>query len=303
MTEAYYKKLLQYLNTSEKQAFLSCLEKKKFKVDGYRTLEKAPPLLLARLLTKNEATVIHALKDLGDNYSSIEEALADFRSGNVIKTYSFIVSNQEVTEEQLIAIMDAQSESVPSDADKTIERLQAALFDLSTKHQELKKEYTASKKKVNALVKENDKLEKELKTANDSIIRVSADAQKAEATITSQAREYDQKISGFVQQIQELKKENEELRAQNREAAKAPILVLLKERVSIPLNWVLVRTYDFVASLNNENAVDYSEILYVYNEMPLSLRIKIQRIEEAQRKVKTFTTNHELLNYVKEARK
>ena len=303
MTEAFYKKLLQYSNVSERQAFLSNLEKKKFKVDGYRSLRNVPPSLLARLLTRNEATVIHALKDIGGNYSSIEEALADFRNGNILKTYSFILSNQEVTEEQLIAIMDDQAESIPSDADKTIEKMQAALIDLNNKHQELKKEYSAIKKRVNALVKENEKLEKDLKTANENITRITADAQKAEEKITSQAREFDQIRSGFVQQIQELKKENEGLREQNEEAAKAPILVLLKERVNIPLNWVLVRTYDFVASLNNENAVDYSEILYVYNEMPLSLRIKIQRIEEAQSKVKTFTTNHELLKYVEEARK
>ena len=307
MTEQFYQKLIPYINAvenaTEKQLFWSCLQKRKLNIRGFRSLKDAPVPLAASYFARNEQAIIDSLKDVEMKYDSIDEAIADFKTGNITQSIPFLLKNQENLEEKITPIFNMSIEEQGSPKqDKVIAELHQKNAELKNKLQTYRSECIQLKKENTSKKKENEKLQGELAAKEETIEHLIEEISALRKEVANKSQEIHNVRKVCRERIQLLEKENEELKGAQEAAHHAPILVLLKEKSDISYSGVHVRTYDYIQIMTEESAIDFSEILYVVNDMPVAMKFKLHRIAEACKRIRTFSTNHELKQYIQEGR-
>lgn len=294
MTDKFYLRLLEYINQKEKQSLIRIFQKKRVRIDGFRMNTDIPPKLLATYLAKNEKYFFKILQEFyTPSYADKDAAVNAFTSDTAILCFTYFVNNEDLDETFLTSLMGSQSiipnENIPLSLDKKAQKKsdefrQKYLSD----HKELlkvKQELESALQHVRTLQKALEEKDKELNIVQDKVQYIQNDHQNTCKALNGRINE----LEGVIH-----------LQEQLANSLKNRMLVLLKDEAE-NCKGINTLAYGQIAKLITI-VNDYSEILFVANDIPFSAKRQINKIDGILEKLHSFSTMGELREYIEKRR-
>lgn len=289
MTEQSYRDFLDYLSRKEKQTLCSHLEKR-FKVNGFRSVNTVPHKILAQVLAKNELKLFNLLQDCySPTFANKDEAIGAFTPDTAVLCFTYFVKESILDENTLMQLLQKQEPSAVIPGQLVSDnRFQKKTDEFRKKYLATYKVLTETKERLESVQRENTELKKEINQKEQALSAL-------ENKMLSVNAERERENEALKRGIDELKKYIQE---QDRiiEQHETQSLVLLKENdINIP--GVTVLLYDDITQLTSV-INNFSELLFVANDLPFRVKRHIYKYEILKEKMHVFSTNNELLEYL-----
>lgn len=296
MTCDFYYALLEYISPKEKALLLGHIQKHKVRIDGFRAIKDVPSKFLSLHFSRNENLLFEILKEYYPTaYNNEEDAINDFSPNSAVKCFTYLIQANKADENKLMSLMKA------SNVEVSTKTMPAVTEKEKKKSDEFRKKYLTTYKKLETtneqlkrLSDENKRLSTELESQRQRTILLEKD-------IECKDKEYREMKFSMQQKIDKLKSECERLShiayIQSRK-----ILVISNSNLGT-FEGVTILPYDRISELDHMVVSDYSEIIYIPNDMPFPCRRRIQKMNQIQEKLRLFSTHTELVDYLKNGRK
>lgn len=294
MTQDFYCKFLEYLSPKDRSVLLGHIQKHKIRINGFRTIEDVPSRLLAANFTKNEKILFEILRECyPTTYTNEEEAINDFSPDSAVACFAYLIQVNKVDEIKLISLMETNSIEIPTP-------------NVVVANDKDKKKSDEFRRKYLVVYKELEQAKEQLRDSNEENqnLRIELESQKQKMTLLKKDmecrdKEYKETVSSMQEKIDKLEKECSRLSrityVQSRK------ILVISSSLQQSFTGVMVLPYERITELNYM-INDYSEILYVPNDMPFSNRRYIQKLNNIQEKLHLFGTYAELIDYLDNGR-
>ena len=154
------------------------------------------------------------------------------------------------------------------------------------------KELEQAKEQLRDLNEENQSLRIELESQKQKVTLLEKDVERSD-------KEHKEIVSSMQEKIDKLETECSRLsRITYMQSRK---ILVISNSLQQSFAGVMVLPYDRITELNHMVG-DYSEILYVPNDMPFPSRRYIQKLDYIQEKLHVFCTHAELIDYLENGR-
>lgn len=154
------------------------------------------------------------------------------------------------------------------------------------------KELEQAKEQLRDLNEENQSLRIELESQKQRVTLLEKDVERSD-------KEHKEIVSSMQEKIDKLETECSRLsRITYMQSRK---ILVISNSLQQSFAGVMVLPYDRITELNHMVG-DYSEILYVPNDMPFPSRRYIQKLDYIQEKLHVFCTHAELIDYLENGR-
>lgn len=154
------------------------------------------------------------------------------------------------------------------------------------------KELEQAKEQLRDLKEENQSLHTELESQKQKVTLLEKDVERRD-------KEHKEIVSFMQEKIDKL--ETECSRLSRITYIQSRKILVISNSIQQSFAGVTVLSYDRITELNHIFS-DYSEILYVPNDMPFSSRRSIQKLDQIQEKLHQFYTQTELVDYLENRR-
>lgn len=294
MTQDFYCKFLEYLSPKDRSVLLGHIQKHKIRINGFRTIEDVPSRLLAANFTKNEKIFFEILRECyPTTYTNEEEAINDFSPDSAVACFAYLIQVNKVDEIKLISLMETNSIEIPTP-------------NVVVANDKDKKKSDEFRRKYLVVYKELEQAKKQLRDLNEENqnLRIELESQKQKMTLLKKDmecrdKEHKEIVSSMQEKIDKLEKECSELsRIAHVQSRK---VLVISNSLQQSFTGVVILPYDRITELNYM-LNDYSEILYVPNDMPFSNRRYIQKLSNIQEKLHRFYAHTELVDYLENRR-
>lgn len=290
MTEKFYCDFLEYLSAKEKQKLFGYFQKRKVRVDGFRMSKDVPLKLLASHISRNEKMVFQILKDCySPSYTDRNEAIQDFSPNTAVTCLTYFIQEKDIDEQFLASLLNEEKSS-SSEPKPTIANNKA-----QKKSEEFRQKYLATYKELDQIKKAWDNLQSQNQKLQELLNDKECKLHAVEEELSNFRIQHDQLVTTLKQRISELEETViEQTRISELQCRKILVLSRYNEQ-GVP--GVTILQYHHISQLEII-AGDYSEILFVTNDVPFPVKRHIQKIEEIQDKIHTFSTHTELMEYI-----
>lgn len=294
MTQNFYYNFLEYLSPKEKSVLLGHIQKHKIRIDGFRTIKDVPSKLLSLYFYKNEKVLFEVLRECySTTYADEEDAINDFSPDSAVTCFAYLIQVNKADETKLMSLMESNQIEIPS------KNIVVAEGKSKKKSDEFRKKYLIAykeleqvKEQLRDLNEENQSLYIELESQKQKVTLLEKDVERSD-------KEHQEIVSSMQEKIDLLEKECRRLsRITYMQSRK---ILVISNSVQQSFSGVMVLSYDRITELNHI-AGDYSEILYVPNNMPFPSRRYIQKLDYIQEKLHLFCTHAELIDYLENRR-
>ena len=335
MTDKFYCAFLDYLSIKEKQSLCGNLQKRNIRVKGFRMTKDIPSKILAPHIARNERSFFKILLECyKPTYADRDAAVDAFSPDTAVLCLTYFVRENIADEDFLNSLFQKASNTPVEPKESTSEsKLQKKYEEFRQKYlaahkeaEHLKKELEAEKKESHRLSellssKETDvenlqaeihahgiaqnelqqaqrDLEKMKKENQDLLALLSAQdtmISDLRAEIDAKVTEHHETVAALTQCISEL----EAKKVEHTNTTPHPdrrILILVSDE-SECVNGANSLPYSKIPQLS-EIHEDYTEILFVTNDLPFHLKRRIHKMSDIQSKIHTFSTKSELLEYI-----
>lgn len=289
VTDNFYTDLLTYISLKAKQQLCAVLQKNGVRIKGFRLSRDIPSKILANYLARNEVSFHKLLiKSYKHDFNSKDEAVQAFSPDNAIMCLTYFLNIGENDEEFFLNL-------ISSTETKNIKQEEIKVSKEKKKSDEFRNKYIEAQKNV-------IQLEKQLVTANNQI-------NQQEKII----KEYEMEILSIKEEIIKLNAQNDLICNDYRNrilelesiivessVSKKNVqnkIVVIQKDLSDMGEGVCVVCYDQIGLLY-EISHQYSEILFVANELPFPVKRQIYKIQDVQNKFHVFKTKSELQSYI-----
>ena len=294
MTQNFYCKFLEYITPKEKFILLGHIQKRKIRIDGFRTIKDVHYKLLASYFSRNEKVLFEILNECySTTYADEEEAIHDFSPDSAVACFAYLIQIGKADETKLISLMESNQIEIPS---KNIviadEKSKKKSDEFRKKYLTAYKELEQAKEQIRGLNQENHNLRIELESQKQKVTLLEKNVERSD-------KKHKEIVSSMQEKIDKLEKECSTLsRIAYMQSRK---ILVISNSVQQPFAGVMVLPYDRITELNHMVG-DYSEILYVPNDMPFPSRRYIQKLDYIQEKLHVFCTHAELIDYLENGR-
>ena len=278
MTQNFYCNFLEYLSPKEKSVLLGHIQKHKVRIDGFRTIKDVPSRLLALHFSKNEKVLFDILKECySTTYVDEEDAINNFSPDSAVTCFAYLIQVNKADETKLMSLMESNQIEIPT------KNIVIADGKSKKKSDEFRKKYLTTYKELEQAKEQLRDLNKE----NQSL-RIELESQKHKEIVSSMQEKID-------------KLETECSRLSRITYMQSRKILVISNSLQQSFAGVMVLPYDQITELNHMVG-DYSEILYVPNDMPFPSRRYIQKLDYIQEKLHVFCTHAELIDYLENGR-
>lgn len=294
MTQNFYHNFLEYLSPKEKFILLGHIQKHKFRINGFRTIKDVPSKLLSLHFAKNERALFEILKECYDpKYTSEEDAIRNFSPDSAVMCFTYLIQENKIDETKLISIMEQKGSDGPvTPISMTDERSKKKSEGFRKKYLTTYKELEQAKEQLEILIDENQRLHIELEAQKKRVALLEKDLER-------NTKEKKDRVINMQEKIDRLEKECSRLsRLTYMQSRK---ILVISNSIQQSFTGVTVLSYDRISELKYIFS-DYSEILYVPNDMPFSGKRYIQKLDQIQEKLHQFYTYTELIDYLENRR-
>lgn len=294
MTQNFYCNFLEYLSPKEKSVLLGHIQKHKVRIDGFRTIKDVPSRLLALHFSKNEKVLFDILKECySTTYVDEEDAINNFSPDSAVTCFAYLIQVNKANETKLMSLMESNQIEIPT------KNIVIADGKSKKKSDEFRKKYLTAykeleqaKEQLRDLNEENQSLRIELESQKQRVTLLEKDVERSD-------KEHKEIVSSMQEKTDKLETECSRLsRITYMQSRK---ILVISNSLQQSFAGVMVLPYDRITELNHMVG-DYSEILYVPNDMPFPSRRYIQKLDYIQEKLHVFCTHAELIDYLENGR-
>ncbi len=294
MTQKFYCNFLEYISSKEKSVLLGHIQKHKVRIDGFRTIKDVPSILLALHFSKNEKVLFEILRECySTTYADEEDAINDFSPDSAVTCFAYLIRVNKADETKLMSLMESNPIEIPK------KNIVIADGKSKKKSDEFRKKYLTAykeleqaKEQLRDLKEENQSLHTELESQKQKVTLLEKDVERRD-------KEHKEIVSFMQEKIDKL--ETECSRLSRITYIQSRKILVISNSIQQSFAGVTVLSYDRITELNHIFS-DYSEILYVPNDMPFSSRRSIQKLDQIQEKLHQFYTQTELVDYLENRR-
>ena len=270
MTQNFYCNFLEYLSPKEKSVLLGHIQKHKVRIDGFRTIKDVPSRLLALHFSKNEKVLFDILKECySTTYVDEEDAINNFSPDSAVTCFAYLIQVNKANETKLMSLMESNQIEIPT------KNIVIADGKSKKKSDEFRKKYLTAykeleqaKEQLRDLNEENQSLRIELESQKQRVTLLEKDVERSD-------KEHKEIVSSMQEKIDKLETECSRLsRITYMQSRK---ILVISNSLQQSFAGVMVLPYDRITELNHMVG-DYSEILYVPNDMPFPSRRYIQKL-------------------------
>lgn len=285
---------MEYISSKEKSVLLGHIQKHKVRIDGFRTIKDVPSILLALHFSKNEKVLFEILRECySTTYADEEDAINDFSPDSAVTCFAYLIRVNKADETKLMSLMESNPIEIPT------KNIVIADGKSKKKSDEFRKKYLTAykeleqaKEQLRDLKEENQSLHTELESQKQKVTLLEKDVERRD-------KEHKEIVSFMQEKIDKL--ETECSRLSRITYIQSRKILVISNSIQQSFAGVTVLSYDRITELNHIFS-DYSEILYVPNDMPFSSRRSIQKLDQIQEKLHQFYTQTELVDYLENRR-
>lgn len=285
---------MEYISSKEKSVLLGHIQKHKVRIDGFRTIKDVPSILLALHFSKNEKVLFEILRECySTTYADEEDAINDFSPDSAVTCFAYLIRVNKADETKLMSLMESNPIEIPK------KNIVIADGKSKKKSDEFRKKYLTAykeleqaKEQLRDLKEENQSLHTELESQKQKVTLLEKDVERRD-------KEHKEIVSFMQEKIDKL--ETECSRLSRITYIQSRKILVISNSIQQSFAGVTVLSYDRITELNHIFS-DYSEILYVPNDMPFSSRRSIQKLDQIQEKLHQFYTQTELVDYLENRR-
>jgi hypothetical protein len=297
MTNRFYESLLNYITPKERQRLYTVLQKSGARIRGFRFTKNTSLKIIATSVKNNEGLFLKYLAtSYKPEYSSKEEAIDAISPETAILCFTYFIKINALTEDDekiWLPLISSEDKSIDSKNKADQETDQVAKE--KKRADEFRQKYLTVKKDLQKLESEysiaketTEKLQKDYEAQNKDFLIIKEELLKEKAAYAEYREDAER-------QIKELK---ESLAAKIKECVLAQHQVLvLQSTEETDINGISVLTYSRIIELKSLSP-QYSEILFVVNDLPFAIKRKLYKMEDLQDKFRAFSTHNELLEYI-----
>ena len=294
MTQNFYCNFLEYLSPKEKSVLLGHIQKHKVRINGFRTIKDVPSKFLALYFSKKEKTLFEILRECySATYADEEDAISNFSPDSAVTCFAYLIQVNKADETKLISLMESNQNERPSKKVVIADRKSKKKSDeFRKKYLTTYKELEQVKDQLRNLNEENQSLSIELESQKQKVTLLKKDVERSD-------KAHKEIVSSMQEKIDKLEKKCSRL--SRRAYMQSKKILVISESLQQSFAGVMVLPYDRITELNHMVG-DYSEILYVPNDMPFPSRRYIQKLDYIQEKLHLFCTHAQLIDYLKNGR-
>lgn len=294
MTQKFYCDFLEYISSKEKSILLGHIQKHKIRIDGFRTIKDVPSRLLALHFSKNEKVLFEVLRECySTTYADEEDAIKDFSPGSAVACFAYLIQVNKADETKLMSLMESNPIEITTKSMAIADgKSKKKADEFRKKYLTAYKELERAKEQLRDLNEENQSLRIELESQKQKVTLLEKDVERSD-------KEHKEIVSSMQEEIDKL--ETECSRLSRITYIQSRKILVISNSIQKSFAGVTVLSYDRIAELHHIFR-DYSEILYVPNDMPFSSRRSIQKLDQIQEKLHQFYTHTELIDYLESGR-
>ena len=300
MTKEFYTKFLSYISSKELKKLYSNLCRKKISVNGFQANKTSAnaviAIKLAPEIVKKERVFFDVLEEFYTPvYDSRSEAANSFTPDTAVTCLTYFVKSKmaDTDEDFIVSLMEGKE--IPTEKIQIVPETEKS----KKKAEEFREKYLSTRRELIQISSDYTKLQKEKELLKSELYERNNELDRVRETLHALEEESSIAVDQLKEYIKKLEKKISEYQLANAVQA-IPVLLIMDTEEFNGLG-VDTITYDNVSKLI-ELAGEYDEILLVINDLPFATKRKIQKIDALQKKIVTFSTKQEMLEYVKRRR-
>lgn len=294
MTKSFYTSFLNYISPRELKKLYANLSRQKISVNGFPPNKKLPSAQLASQIAKNKKAFFEVLEEFyTTTFDSYDHAAQSFSPDTAVICLAYFVKNGMMDEAFFMSLLETDAPApeeikLPQEDGKSKKKAEG-----------FREKYLSIRRELIQLKNDCAKLQ----TDNAALHLALAEKENELQSIKSAFQQFQDEsavtVNSLKMRVRELENSIIEYQSTNT-VQMVSILALIGTDESDKLG-IDILTYDNISKLF-EIADKYDEILSIKNDLPFSVMRKIHKTDTIRRKLISFSTKQEMLEYAKQRR-